>query len=113
MSLYEATVAGLHLTTCAGRNNLELSAFIFEVPTGVVADAIRAGYLSLSDIMGVGLLVAVFCRLPTDHPCQVIWGLGYTFTSGAFKLTRDRGDPQTGYSRVPISMFCLPPLEWL
>src|SRR5262245_58745011 len=86
-SLYEATVAGLTpLQLILVGTGLELSAFLFEVPTGVVADSysrrvsIIIGYL----LMGIGFLVEGF--FPFFVPillAQVIWGLGYTFTSGA------------------------------
>jgi len=87
MSLYEATVAGLTpLQLVLVGTTLEISAFIFEVPTGIVADvysrrlSIIIGYL----LMGLGFLVEGF--FPFFAPillAQVIWGLGYTFTSGA------------------------------
>jgi len=86
-SLYEATVAGLTpVQLILVGTTLELSAFIFEVPTGVVADAysrklsIIIGYI----VMGVGFLIEGF--FPLFLPilfAQVVWGLGYTFTSGA------------------------------
>jgi DHA3 family tetracycline resistance protein-like MFS transporter len=86
-SLYEATVAGLTpVQLVLVGTTLELSAFLFEIPTGVVADAysrrtsIIIGYL----LMGIGFLVEGF--FPAFLPillAQVIWGLGYTFTSGA------------------------------
>src|ERR1044071_1653864 len=86
-SLYEATVAGLTpVQLILVGTALELSAFVFEVPTGIVADvysrklSIIIGYL----LMGVGFLVEGF--FPAFLPillAQVIWGLGYTFTSGA------------------------------
>ena len=86
-SLYEATVAGLTpVQLILVGTTLELSAFVFEVPTGIVADvysrklSIIIGYL----LMGVGFLVEGF--FPAFLPillAQVIWGLGYTFTSGA------------------------------
>src|SRR5215510_6344898 len=86
-SLYEAIVAGLTpVQLILVGTTLEVSAFLFEVPTGVVADvysrklSIVIGYL----LMGVGFLVEGF--LPfflTILLAQVIWGLGYTFTSGA------------------------------
>src|SRR5574342_1430430 len=86
-SLYEATVAGLTpVQLILVGTTLEMSAFIFEVPTGIVADvysrrlSIIVGYV----LMGTGLLVEGF--LPAFLPiliAQVIWGLGYTFTSGA------------------------------
>ena len=86
-SLYEATVAGLTpVQLILVGTALEISAFVFEVPTGIVADvysrrlSIIIGYL----LMGLGFLVEGF--FPSFLPillAQVIWGLGYTFTSGA------------------------------
>ena len=86
-SLYEATIAGLTpVQLILVGTVLELSAFVFEVPTGIVADvysrrlSIIIGYM----LMGVGFLVEGF--FPSFLPillAQVIWGLGYTFTSGA------------------------------
>ncbi len=86
-SLYEATVAGLTpAQLILVGTTLELSAFVFEVPTGIVADvysrrlSIIIGYV----LMGLGFLVEGF--FPAFLPilfAQVIWGLGYTFTSGA------------------------------
>ena len=87
MSLYEATVAGLTpVQLVLVGTTLEISAFVFEIPTGVVADAysrrlsIIIGYL----LMGVGFLVeGLFPAFLPILLAQVIWGLGYTFTSGA------------------------------
>ncbi len=87
ISLYEATVAGLtpFQLVWVG-TTLEISAFVFEVPTGIVANAysrrvsIIIGYL----IMGLGFLVeGLFPFFVPILLAQVIWGLGYTFTSGA------------------------------
>ena len=87
MSLYEATVAGLTpLQLVLVGTTVELSIFVFEVPTGVVADiysrrtSIITGYL----LMGLGFLVeGLFPAFLPILLAQVIWGLGYTFTSGA------------------------------
>jgi len=86
-SLYEATVAGLTpVQLILVGTALEVSAFVFEVPTGIVADvysrklSIIIGYI----LMGIGFLIEGF--FPSFVPillAQVIWGLGYTFTSGA------------------------------
>lgn len=86
-SLYEATVAGLTpVQLILVGTTLEVSAFVFEVPTGIVADvysrrlSIIIGYV----LMGVGFLVeGFFPFFATILLAQVIWGLGYTFTSGA------------------------------
>jgi DHA3 family tetracycline resistance protein-like MFS transporter len=65
---------------------LELSVFLFEVPTGIVADvysrrlSIVVGYA----IIGAGfILEGAFTIFATMLLAQVIWGIGYTFTSGA------------------------------
>jgi DHA3 family tetracycline resistance protein-like MFS transporter len=87
ISLYEATVAGLTpMQLVLVGTTLEVSAFLFEIPTGVVADvfsrrlSIIIGYL----LMGVGFLVeGLFPSFLPILLSQVIWGLGYTFTSGA------------------------------
>jgi DHA3 family tetracycline resistance protein-like MFS transporter len=86
-SLYEATVAGLTpVQLILVGTALEVSAFLFEVPTGIVADvysrrlSIIIGYV----LMGLGFLIEGF--FPSFLPillAQVVWGLGYTFTSGA------------------------------
>ena len=65
---------------------LEISVFLFEVPTGVVAD-VHSRRLSL--IIGyamIGLGFVLEGALPvfaTILVAQAIWGIGYTFTSGA------------------------------
>src|SRR5678809_1587068 len=91
-SLYEATVAGLTpVQLILVGTALEISAFVFEVPTGIVADvysrrlSIIIGYI----LMGVGFLIEGF--LPSFVPillAQIIWGLGYTFTSVSYTHLR-------------------------
>lgn len=65
---------------------LEATVFLFEVPTGVLADvksrrlSVIMGYV----LMGVGFIVEG--SLPffwSVALAQVLWGFGYTFTSGA------------------------------
>jgi MFS transporter, DHA3 family, tetracycline resistance protein len=86
-SLYEVTVAGLApLQLVLIGTTLEVSTFLFEVPTGIVADvysrrlSIVIGYL----LIGLGLLIEGL--FPAFWPIvlsSAVWGLGYTFTSGA------------------------------
>jgi DHA3 family tetracycline resistance protein-like MFS transporter len=97
-SLYEATVAGLTpVQLILVGTALEISAFVFEVPTGIVADvysrrlSIIIGYV----LMGVGFLVeGFFASFLPILLAQVIWGLGYTFTSGATQawITDEAGE---------------------
>ena len=87
MSLYEVKVAGLTpLQLVLVGTTLEFSAFVFEVPTGIVADvysrrlSIIIGYF----LMGLGFLIeGIFPFFAPILLAQVVWGLGYTFTSGA------------------------------
>ncbi|GIO26554.1 MFS transporter [Ornithinibacillus bavariensis] len=65
---------------------LELTVFLFEIPTGVVADlksrklSIIIGYF----LIGSGFLIeGLFPLFVTVIISQVLWGIGYTFTSGA------------------------------
>jgi len=86
-SLYQVTVAQLTpLQLVLIGTALEASAFVFEIPTGIVADiysrrlSIIIGYV----LMGLGFIYESF--FPSFWPlilAQIIWGLGYTFTSGA------------------------------
>ncbi|AKU19284.1 hypothetical protein VV02_24575 [Luteipulveratus mongoliensis] len=67
---------------------LEATCFLFEIPTGIVADLYSR---RLSIIIGVLLMGAGFTlqgAVPTFWAvlsAQVVWGIGYTFTSGAWE----------------------------
>ncbi|PWJ23308.1 DHA3 family tetracycline resistance protein-like MFS transporter [Branchiibius hedensis] len=65
---------------------LEASCFLFEVPTSIVADVYsrRLSALIGAVIVGVGILIQG--AMPSFVPilaAQVVWGLGFTFISGA------------------------------
>jgi DHA3 family tetracycline resistance protein-like MFS transporter len=66
---------------------LELSVFLFEIPTGVVADA-RSRRLSViigHALMGAGFLIIVIWPVfEAILLSQFVWGFGYTFISGAY-----------------------------
>jgi DHA3 family tetracycline resistance protein-like MFS transporter len=86
-SLYQVTTAGLTpLQLVLVGTTLELAVFVFEIPTGVIAD-VYSRKLSVVigfSLMGIGFLVEGF--FPAFLPillAQVLWGLGFTFTSGA------------------------------
>ena len=65
---------------------LEISIFLFETPTGVVAD-LKSRRLSVIIglfIIGIGFIVEITTiYFLVIFLSQVIWGLGYTFISGA------------------------------
>jgi len=100
--IYQATVVGLNpLQLVLVGTTLEATAFICEVPTGVIADvysrklSIIIGYV----MIGVGFLVeGFFPFFATVLLAQVIWGAGWTFTSGATEawLSDEIGEQNAG-----------------
>ena len=85
--IYHVTVVGLSpLQLVLVGTILEATAFAFEIPTGILADvksrklSIIIGYL----LTGVAFVVeGSFATFAAVALSQVIWGIGYTFTSGA------------------------------
>ncbi len=85
--LYQAQVVGLGpLQMVLVGRALELSGFLFEIPTGILAD-VKSRRLSIligTAVTGCGFMIVgfvpVFEAVVFGH---VVWGLGYTFCSGA------------------------------
>ncbi len=100
--IYFVTVIGLDpLQMVLVGTALELSIFLFEIPTGVVADTIsrRTSIIIGVFLIGIGFVVqASFQSFVFILIAQVIWGLGYTFTSGATQawITDEIGEDQAG-----------------
>lgn len=65
---------------------LELTVFIFEIPTGILSD-LKSRKLSVIIgffLIGIGFIVeGTFPFFIAVILSQIIWGIGYTFTSGA------------------------------
>lgn len=84
---------------------LEAAIFIFEVPTGVVADSIsrRLSVIIGMFIIGVAFLInglwPVFWVIVL---AQVVWALGYTFTSGATQawISDEIGEENAGQAFI-------------
>jgi MFS transporter, DHA3 family, tetracycline resistance protein len=101
-SVYYVMTAGLDpLQLVLVGTMLEAAVFLFEVPTGVVADIYSR---RLSVIIGVFLIGAGFI-LEGSLPlflwimlAQLLWGAGYTFTSGALQawISDEIGEEQAG-----------------
>lgn len=87
--IYFVTVAGLNpLQMVLIGTTLEISIFVFEVPTGVVADTIsrKRSIIIGTFLMGAGfILQALVTTFSLILLAQVLWGVGYTFTSGALQ----------------------------
>jgi DHA3 family tetracycline resistance protein-like MFS transporter len=86
-SIYRIVTAGLDpLQLVLVGSVLEGTVLLFEIPTGVVADLVSR---RLSVIIGLALIGVGFAfegSFPSYVPilvAQVIWGIGFTFTSGA------------------------------
>jgi DHA3 family tetracycline resistance protein-like MFS transporter len=90
-----AVIASVYRITEAGLNPLELilvgtvleaAVFLFENPTGVVADVFsrRLSLIIGFALIGAGIMLeGLFPLFGTILLAQAVWGIGYTFTSGA------------------------------
>jgi DHA3 family tetracycline resistance protein-like MFS transporter len=85
--VYQATIVHLNpLQLVLVGTLLEATVFFFEMPTGIVADVYsrRLSVILGVFLMGIGFVVEGSLPLfGTVLLSQVIWGIGYTFTSGA------------------------------
>src|SRR5512136_627509 len=84
-AIYQVSQVGLSaLQLVLVGTTLEISAFLFEVPTGVVADIYSRRLSVIIGVILVGIGFVVEGTFPFFLPillAQVLWGLGYTFTS--------------------------------
>jgi MFS transporter, DHA3 family, tetracycline resistance protein len=112
--VYQATIVGLNpLQLVLVGTLLEAVSFVFEVPTGIVADiysrklSIMIGLL----LIGLGFTVeGLFPFFAAVLIAQVIWGIGFTFVSGAREawIADEIGEDKAGmaFSKgAQISLF--------
>lgn len=80
---------------------LEVTCFLFEIPTGVVADRYsrRLSVLVGFALIGLGFLLGSVPTFAAILAAQVLWGIGSTFTSGATTawITDEVGDAAMGH----------------
>jgi DHA3 family tetracycline resistance protein-like MFS transporter len=85
--VYQVKTVGLNpLQMVLVGTTLETTVFLFEVPTGVVADAYsrRLSIIIGFFVVGVGFLIeGSFPVFAAVLLAQVVWGFGWTFISGA------------------------------
>jgi DHA3 family tetracycline resistance protein-like MFS transporter len=91
------TVSGVYFVREVGMDPLQLvltgtameaTIFVFEVPTGVLADTVsrRLSLLMGWAVMGLAFVaVGLTTSVPLVLAAYALWGLGYTFTSGAYE----------------------------
>lgn len=86
-SVYRISSAGLDpLQLVLVGTALEATVFLFEIPTGILADTVsrRRSVIVGTFLTGIGFMIeASFPRFLPILLGQVVWGLGYTFVSGA------------------------------
>ncbi len=113
-TLYYATVIKLSpLELVLVGTALELAILIFEVPTGVVADTIsrKISVLIGFALIGIGFmlegLIPVFLAVLT---AQILWGIGYTFTSGATQawLSDEIGELEANQLMLRVGAYGFP-----
>ena len=89
------TITALYRIESAGFNPFELvligtlmeaAVFIFEIPTGIVADVYSRRLSVIIGNIGMGVafvLEGAYPHVGTIMAAQILWGITYTFTSGA------------------------------
>lgn len=85
--VYRVEIAGLDaLQLVLLGTALEVSIFLFEIPTGVVADVYSRRLSTIIGVFLIGIGHAIEGLLPVFGVIllsQVVWGVGHTFISGA------------------------------
>jgi MFS transporter, DHA3 family, tetracycline resistance protein len=82
----EVGMSPLQLVLCG--TAMELAIFVFEVPTGVIADTVsrRLSVIVSFFVLGVAMtLFGVLGSAPLIIAAYALWGFGYTFQSGAYE----------------------------
>jgi MFS transporter, DHA3 family, tetracycline resistance protein len=82
---------------------LEVAVFLFEVPTGVLADTYgrRRSVISGCILMGCGFaLEGAIPKFAAVLAAQAVWGVGYTFISGALEAWIADEDPGRDLGRA-------------
>ena len=109
--VYQATVVGLNpFQLVLVGALLESTTFIFEVPTGIVADLYSRKLSVLIGVVLVGLGFVLEGSIPVFESvliAQVIWGFGYTFISGAREawIADEVGEKNAGAVFIKAGQF--------
>ncbi len=110
---YEVVTAGLDpLQLMVLGAALQLSRLLFEIPTGVIADVYSRRVSVVVGLALIGLSLIVEGLLPFFVPillAQVVWGLGYTFTSGATQawLSDEIGEERANRAMLTANRYDL------
>ena len=87
MTIYQIQIVGMTpLQLVLAGTTLELTVFLCEIPTGIVADMHSRRLSSLIGFFIIGVACLLQGAIPTFGAViagHALWGFGYTFTSGA------------------------------
>lgn len=106
MMVWQVEVIGMTpLQLVLAGTALEVTIFLFEVPTGVVADVYsrRLSLIIGYAIIGIGFLLSgLVATFEAALIGAALWGLGYTFTSGALQawITDEVGVDRAGQAFI-------------
>jgi DHA3 family tetracycline resistance protein-like MFS transporter len=104
-NIYRFTVAGLTpFQLVVVGSAMEAAVFVSEIPTGVVADLYSRRWSVIIGHAGIGASFVAEASLPSFGGilfAQILWGVAYTFTSGATEawLAGEMGEPTEGALR--------------
>lgn len=113
-NIYRFTVAGLNpLQLVVVGTAMEAAVFVSEIPTGVVADLYSRRLSVIIGHAGMGaalVLEASWASFFGVLTAQILWGIAYTFTSGATVawVAGEMGDPD----RATLSSLFLRTSRW-
>jgi MFS transporter, DHA3 family, tetracycline resistance protein len=100
--VYEATIVGLNpLQMVLVGTVLETVSFLFEVPTGIVADVYSRKWSVIIGLFLIGMgfsIEGLFPNFGAILLAQVVWGIGFTFVSGAREawIADETGETKAG-----------------
>lgn len=106
MMIYQVQVVGLTpLQLVLVGTTMEVTAFLFEIPTGIVADVYSRRLSTIIGVFLIGVAYLVEVSVPRFEALligNVIWSIGYTFTSGAYQawLVDEVGQERAGVALI-------------
>lgn len=104
--VYQVEVIGLNpLQLILVGTTLEVACFLFEIPTGIVADIYSRKLSVIIGIVLIGLgftLEGTVPRFAAVLVAQVLWGVGYTFISGAIDAWIAEEDKSISLDKIYI-----------
>ncbi len=109
MIVYQVSFVGLQpLQLVLIGTVMEITILVFEIPTGIVADLYSRRLSFIIGVVTMGISYLMQGLIPIFEAillAQVVWGLGFTFTSGAYEawVVDELGQEQAGQAFIRAS----------